>query len=152
MPKKNSARRAKCKFNVDPFVLVAASVLAQLPEKMRVLADAIRAASAAIGTDKFNGAHDQAKEAYSTVNNLANHSWNALDPVIVRGDPETVLLERICLGTQKRVEAIYKATGNFFNRNNFEETFSDIGTVEAVADALAECGDEIRTIVRKYGF
>ncbi len=141
-------RRAK----VHSSVRIPLSVLASLPEKLRVLAESIKIASGC-RPDDFKMRHTATRTAYDDANGSANNAVNSfgvLESLITTAPVKAAV--QMAREAQSLTSAIYKATGNIHNDDNFRDTFKDQATVDATVTALHECGDAIRAIVRPFGY
>lgn len=153
MTTKNTDREGTKTVKIPTAMHIPVSVLAQMPEKLRVLGETMKVASKAIKKDDFRSVHQKARDAYNDANGTANCIVNAIDAL--NHCSEVNLLEDViqsAKNAQALTSSIYKVCGNIHNDDCFKTTFNDVGTLEAVVSALNECGDEIRATVRKFGY
>ena len=153
MTTKNTDREGTKTVKIPTAMHIPVSVLAQMPEKLRVLGETMKAASKAIKKDDFRSVHEKARDAFDDANDTANCIVNTIDVLSQRLDVS--LLDDVVKSAkfaQAMTSSIYKVCGNIHNDGCFKKTFNDVGTMEAVVSALNECGDEIRATVRKFGY
>lgn len=132
---------------------IPVSVLAQMPEKLRVLGQSIKNCSNYVGAgyQEFRDAHSPVRKAYDDANGTANCIVNAIAELA--GDSEELKDVVAAAHSAKRLtSAIYKVCGNIHNDDCFKTTFADVDTVNATVAALGACGDEIRQTLRRYGY
>ncbi len=133
---------------------IPVSVLAQMPEKLRLLGVTIRACSKVVGAsrDKFREGHEPVREAYNDANGTANCIVNAIAELSAQESPEMAPVIKSARAAQALTSSIYKVCGNIHNDDCFKTTFGDVATVNATVNALGACGDEIRETLRKFGY
>lgn len=132
---------------------IPVSVLAQMPEKLRLLGETIKACSKCVGAgyQEFRDAHNPVRKAYDDANGTANCIVNAIAELGAgKSDLEDVV--SAAQSAKRLTSAIYKVCGNIHNDDCFKTTFNDASTVNATVAALGACGDEIRQTLRRYGY
>jgi ABC-type transporter Mla subunit MlaD len=154
MTSTTKARRTTKSTKVPAALHIPLAVLAQMPEKLRLLGETIKAASKTIkGTnEEFRAAHNKVRSAYDDANGTANCVVNSLEQL---GELVTAELSAVVKGARAArnlTGAIYKVSSNIHNDDCFKRTFDDLVTVEATVAALNGCGDEIRAAIRKFGY
>jgi hypothetical protein len=133
---------------------IPVSVLAQMPEKLRVLAQAVKTCSKVVGgsCDAFREAHKPVREAYSDANGTANCIVNAFNELVALNGDQVKVVVTAAKSAKQLTSAIYNVCGNIHNDDCFKTTFHDKATVDATVTALNACGDEIRAALRQFGY
>lgn len=155
MKAKNTDRAGTKTVKIPTALHIPVSVLAQMPEKLRILAETMKAASKAIKADDsaFRQAHSKARTAFDDANGTANNICNSFDTLEKRLETDLIAdAIKSAVMARSLTSAIYKVSGNFHNTECFQTTFEDVATLDAIVSALNECGDEIRAAVRKFGY
>lgn len=149
-----SAQRGTETIKIPTALHIPVAVLAQMPEKLRLLGSAIKVTSATINgsRDDFRHAHDKVRSAYNDANGTANCIVNAIEQLNTSDCQEMEGVVKAANAARNLTSALYKVSGNIHNDDCFKTTFNDLATVEATVAALGECGDEIRATVRKFGY
>ncbi|MDP3506884.1 MAG: hypothetical protein Q8T09_02750 [Candidatus Melainabacteria bacterium] len=133
---------------------IPVSVLAQMPEKLRLLAAAIKACSKSIDgdDDEFDKAHCSVSRDYYNANSAAKRIIDAITELSALKSEEITDILAAANSAKQLTGAIHKICGNIHNDDCFMTTFNDTATVNATVAALNHCGDEIRTAIRKFGY
>ncbi len=139
---------------LPPALHIPVSILAQMPEKLRMLGVTIQACSKVVdgSYEEFREAHKPVRTAYDDANGTANCIVNAIGELSAVVTPEITDAITSARSARALTNAIYKACGNIHNDDCFKTTFGDLATVNATVNALGACGDEIRESLRKFGY
>lgn len=150
-----STRRRSGRAKAPLALRIPLTVLATMPEKLRILAETLKVAAAACGSssEDFRKAHDPVRNAFDEANSTANCAVNSFGELayLINTTPlqEAKNAAKIA---RALTSAIYKAAGNIHNNDAFKGMFSDVATLDATVAALHDCGDQVRTAVRPFGY
>ncbi len=138
---------------------IPASVLARVPEKLRLVREALRVF--------FKGglAHPQENDpAFATLVRAIEDAGDIVDRIIKTAAALDCEVGRFVFSRQKAeilraansarqvLESIDSICGNFRDYPAFKETFADAATVCAVVNALDACREEIGAALCAYGY
>lgn len=138
-----------------PALHIPLSVLASIPERLRVLAETLKICAQATNAEhkEFRAKHEPVRKAYNDANGSANNAVNSFAALAlhVKFKSEKDAMEA-AQEAQALTSAIYKASGNIHNDDAFKSTFGDAATTQATLTALADCADRIRAAVSPFGY
>ncbi|MBA4234006.1 MAG: hypothetical protein C0465_25880 [Ralstonia sp.] len=140
--------------NVYVSTHIPLSVLAQMPEQLRVLGEAIRHSSEAMSEGYITSvkAYGLAVSAYVDANNTLNGIFDALVELELENSEPLKDVFSALRSARRLMGAIHKICGNFQDSRRFMVAFASQATVDATVGALTNCGNEIRLSVGKFGY
>jgi len=138
--------------DATPAQRIPLAVLATLPEKLRLLAEATKDAASASSKD-FDAMHMAARRAFDAASSAANCSVNTFDELSALVEKQEVRdAWTEANRAQRLITAIYKAAGNFHGSHCFKTTFGVPTTLDATVAALHECANTVTVVVRPFGY
>jgi hypothetical protein len=150
----STARRSTKPTKLPAALRIPVAVLAQMPEKLRLLGETLRAASKTIkGSDEdFSQAYDKVSHAFVDANDTANCIVEAFAQLGELATEDLSCVVKAANAAHNLTSAIYKVCGNIYSDDCFKNTFDDEATVKATIAALSDCSGEIRAMVRRYSY